>query len=140
MRLQCASSSFSGLLRAPDTRYGSGLCCWWSACLYCSCSFSLILRLHDCVLMRATRRRQRRGEALPVNRNTEDVRAAETVLAGLPARLRLQLLIQRTCFCSLTKRERTGNQPTTKARECLSPDNIQVEDYEVRKQEVSIRQ
>lgn len=37
-----------------------------------------------------------RGEALPVNRNTEDVREAETVLAGLPARMRIQLLIKRT--------------------------------------------
>ncbi len=33
--------------------------------------------------MRAIRSRQRRGVALPVNRNTEDVHAVETVLAGL---------------------------------------------------------
>jgi len=46
--------------------------------------------------MRANRSRLRRGEALPVNRNTEDVREAETVLAGLPARMRIQLLIKRT--------------------------------------------
>jgi hypothetical protein len=53
--------------------------------------------------MRANRGRIRRGEALPVNRNTEDVHEVETVLAGLPARRRLQLLMERTGLKRLVK-------------------------------------